>query len=1265
MQCKLKGQDQALTEQQLRKEVNDALTFRPSLSEYVIATTASDDQKLQGIARRITAELARTAHPMRVDVWGWETLQERINEHPDARRAFDPSYSPYISDLSAELRADSQNRRSAEAKQYDLLVGIQAQLAALAPVDADATTAVRLAVEAGLDARIDDLRDIGNDGQPRIALDRLVLLLDSVRGTASGRILFRITANIAICHLNLGDEEEAARLLIEAYQHAPDEPKAVANRMLADLLRGDWAAALALGRQAIERDPANEAVAGYLVQAAGRNPGNADPIDLVPEALRSAASVMVARGHALWRPGSTDRWRQVARAAVAAHPDDEGAQHLAALADLDEVLSSEDFQSRRVLYPEEREQIERAATVLHRQWGMARTRNAPPRPEHLTLCGNLAAATFMLGRGEEALEIIRQGLALAPDDEDLLVRAAAIAIEGADVAYARSLLPRLPDTPEGVILRFRLHLGTNEWPELRALLADRLGDIPSAEQTLARTVARLAALALSDATVAAPDLRAVAQDVVDDARAGVVVALFAQRQGLPEVADAAFAAAVEAARRDGHVASRLTVAHLAEDRDDWPVVADLLLGHVDESRDHPELRLLSRALVNDRPIRERSLTFFERLPAEVRDLPSYLFGLGLMHLHRGALPEAEASLRQAIAAAPRVAAHHLALFQALRGLRRLHDARDHLDGLDLASLEGPPSDRIQLAHALRMAGLGLKAISYGYDVLRSAPNDPEVAMRYVGLILVPDDGSIPMPDAVGPDTWFSIDDGAGTTLSYLIEGLEDRPGEELLSPSHPTARAAMGRRPGETFALPSSNRAWRIVEVKHKFLHAAHDVMESFEEDFPDASGFRRVSLADGDVAPALEEVRRTSEALRQWADFYINDRVPLCMVAGRMGRDTIGFADYVRSLGRDIRTCAGDLPEREGALRLIAERRASGAVLDAYTAWTAATMNALDVLSGVFGPLHIPRSALDEIVLMRDRLAPPGGDGPLLTMAWQDGRFVRQDFTVEEVRARQAFVDDQIAKIEAACKVVPSVAPDEPTDFAKAITDIFGGAVLDAANLAARGHVLVSEDLAYRATAEEATGARGVWLQAVLMAALAARIIDAGRYNDLMVGLAARRHSHLAVEARSLLRAIEQDGANATDRSDALAGFIGTPDADVLSHVNVVREFLGRAWPGSGEASLPVVRSTGRLLEMLVRCGPGREAALLAAVRFATGDALRHYIDGWIRGHFLPFGAVEEAERRYQSAAQERAERRSQGAAPTESRPGRTSKKPNRRRRS
>ncbi|MFX9254310.1 hypothetical protein ABTO10_19070, partial [Acinetobacter baumannii] len=95
-------------------------------------------------------------------------------------------------------------------------------------------------------------------------LPLLERLLARVEHTASGRIVFRIKANIGSCLLALGDDENAARLLSAAYDHAPAEPKAIANKAFSLLLQGRWQEVLTFGKDALNADPTNEGVAGYL-----------------------------------------------------------------------------------------------------------------------------------------------------------------------------------------------------------------------------------------------------------------------------------------------------------------------------------------------------------------------------------------------------------------------------------------------------------------------------------------------------------------------------------------------------------------------------------------------------------------------------------------------------------------------------------------------------------------------------------------------------------------------------------------------------------------------------------------------------------------------------------------------------------------------------------------------------------------------------------------------------------------------------------------
>jgi tetratricopeptide (TPR) repeat protein len=797
-----------------------------------------------------------------------------------------------------------------------------------------------------------------------------------------------------------------------------------------------------------------------------------------------------------------------------------------------------------------------------------------------------------------------------------------IAIESGDDRLVQEFLPQLPDGPEATLFRLQDYLARQAWPEILDLLAKHSDLVPETERPLAQAAGRLAALVVARQPVGESDLEPVVQFAATDARASVLVAGFAGDRGLEQASEAAFQAALAALKEDGHIANRLMVAHLAEGRGKPRIVADLLLGHVDETHDSRHLRSLARALVNNVPIREGAVDFFARLPDSLRNHPIYVYGEGLLHFNRGALPEAEDCLRRAIVVSPNLIDRRLAMFAVLNRKGQGDSVKAALDGLDLNTAKGKPDEKMHVAQLLRHAGEGTKGMAYGYETLRAARNDPDASLRYLGLVLLlPEgDGSIPVVDAVSVDTWVALAGEGGTITSFVIEGTDDRASDGVVSPTHPLAAAALGRHVGDEFTVPAAFgnvRTWRVVEVKHKYLHAAHEVLATFEQRFPDSRGFYTVHMRDDDIAPVLEQVRRASEWHRSLVDLYVEQDLPLNMVASRSEQDTIGFAEYVRLHGFTIQACVGVEQERLEADELISQRRAGGAVLDTYAAWTAASMDALDVVEGVFGSLQVARSTIDELQMLRDSFRLPPDGASLLTVAWRNGQFFREEHTAQQVQASRTRVEEQISKIKRHCEIVPSAAPNNPSELAIALTETFHETVLDAGIIAARGRLLVSEDRHYRRFVDVAVDAKGVWLHAVFMFARQARLIDQARYAGLVSQLAVRRHSHVAITAQDMLDELHLNDDAEGWRINALAEFIGTKNADLASHLYVVQGFLGSAW-AKGEPPLPVARVTGAILRNLLRHRINDWAWILKTLLASSRGPLRGYIIKWMRGHMI-----------------------------------------------
>ena len=104
IQCKLKGPKEKLTEKEVRDEVRKALKYKPALSEYFIITSAPNDTALDQLAQALSRQQKAKGRKIRIEVWGWGVLEERINEDLDAKNAFDPGWSPAVGATQTALK---------------------------------------------------------------------------------------------------------------------------------------------------------------------------------------------------------------------------------------------------------------------------------------------------------------------------------------------------------------------------------------------------------------------------------------------------------------------------------------------------------------------------------------------------------------------------------------------------------------------------------------------------------------------------------------------------------------------------------------------------------------------------------------------------------------------------------------------------------------------------------------------------------------------------------------------------------------------------------------------------------------------------------------------------------------------------------------------------------------------------------------------------------------------------------------------------------
>ena len=1228
IQCKLKSDGRYLDQAEVRKEVKKALTFQPPLSEFIIATTAPTDAHLDQLARElsISASEGRDKN-IKISVFGWNDLEREINRFPEARKAFDPSHTPYseLNEDKIDLSSGSivAGVSTALAPEFDSL---RLELQRIKTINAATRSP---SVDSEQEQQINDCVEL-MASDPSGAMGMLRNLENRLSGETNPRIRFRVAANIAACQLELGDVDVAAQGFIDAWELAPEEPKAIGNKAYGLLLKEDFSALKEFARLHIHQNTDNAGLAACYVHSLMEDEKVIDPLVELPEAVIHTPEV--AEAHIRWtmRRGEKGAWWQLAICAHLEHPDNEPLVELYASALLDRVLGGEPLQVGRFLDEAEQADAATARRILTRKWQEMLARDCQARPDQATVPLNLIVVLQLLEESQLAVEVGNEAVGQFPDDPTIREYAALMLAQEGASDQALELVSDLEPNRRNVGLRFTLACSSEDWSTVRSLVDNHLEAFPETEQEFINAIRDRAHVELAPAKERRPLLEKAYDQFQGNARAMIALSQCARIHGYIDLATACFVAGLTAFEaKSNEFISRLEIAQEAISRREPGIAADILVDQIPLDRDSAELRLLGQALVNDYPIRDRAVRFFENLTPTVRNLPAFLTLLGVLHFNRGVPKEAIGPFAGAFE-------HEPSISTLMRLIRAQFSAEERdavrallkLEGVD--ALPGSPLDRIEYCHVLLDFAEGIRAIELAYRALVDGVNQAEVVGKFIGLILKP---SPYRPDhslsVIAPNTWVRLKSSTGDSFEALLGEPESRRWGNKADLDNSFVAQILGFSTGDTIEqinpLTGLVEEWTVGEVKPNWLQAFHHLIGDFNQTFPDAPRFARVPLSEDNIQPVLDQVRRYSANVRRMADLYLVDGLPMAFIAGNEPGAQFGFAHYLISIEEDVRVCRGTHEERSSALTLIKDNNRRGAVLDAFTALHGATLGILPVLTERLGPLAIPSSEFQRLTGMSAEQEALIGE-ETMTLAYQDGQYVRHVVSPDEHVTNLSQLKTKIEAIEDACIIEPTVIPDNLSEFGEALVGLPFGDAVASGILAHENRLLLSEDMMIRQLSINAFGTKGVWLQVVLMSAVEAGTLGQDSYADSIVHLAAHRHGYVTMGAIDLFSIFQRDNTDRLERLEILYNYLGNRNADLKSHMDVSAQFLNNIWDNGSWHELKLMKATHMLFRALFCRFRGSEWTLWAASLYIRLHHLpRRCLKHWCQGHFLPYQEVQE----------------------------------------
>lgn len=1229
IQCKKKKPTEKIKKAELRKEVEKAKKFTPALGRFIVVTTAQDDAVIDAEARQITQEHEQSGISFTVEVWGWETLERKINAHHKALEAFQADATPYSSLL---IKNTEYLVGSSDAHTEQLKLILQSVQGLQQPTVTDGTSAALELLDKTLHAQIDGYRDLLNQGKPLTALNFLESLKSTVWETVSDRIKFRIITNIgsAKLHISKEKEQEAIEHFFEAIQYQPEDKIALANVALAHLLKGEVSQAVEAAKEALAKNPENTEAASYLIQAHIKDANIDNPVTLISEAIRESSSVDIACIN-FYRMREDTRWVDIAKAAAKRHPDNEHIIRFAAEAELDVVLATKGFLTgQRANASVDMDALRQAASTLQKLWEKQYNSEIPYVDSSLP--HNLAQTYRALGDKVAAKNVTVQAIEKMPDACELINLRASFYLEDSQPEEALTLLKKNNTDPESILMSAEILLQGDPVASLEMLKDfDLMGGLEDHHIIMAgqlRVDSLLSHPRLSKeerSEGAAEQVKTLLQQFPNNPLVSLLRSQVLEALGDDAGARQALIEAKELLKEESVFFERFMLAKRFEELEEYANVADVLDGYVDAAHDSPALRTLFFALVNsDR--RGHGHALLQSIPDHVKNQPVFLRAAISLHFRRGDYTAAEDAINRLLLFTPNDLRTHLNRVDIWLRHRDDESLKKFLS-TPVEKLEGSPEEKMRLAHLLDRYDLYQRALVLGYKTHLENPRNPQVQLAYIGLLLRPgsSDKINLQRTVVGPDTAFSVRNSSGEIETFIIEETDGlRLADEAVAPAHPFAVAATGLKEGDRFSFKEEE--WFITSVKHKFLHLLHSRMDRFERHFPDHRGlqrfvFRTEEGEEESFEPMLRKIKEKHDSSEEILNRYVEFPLPLEVFAEYLGADVIEAWHGLTLTGKKFKVCNGTLPERDDAQKCIEKNGRSGCVVDALTLHIIRAIGMEEAVATVCGPISMTESSIDTFRLRREQVQSHGGK-PFMTVFWKDGHYFREETTSEQLEQALAKIDSELDWLDQNVIIIPAESKESISDDAQRLRDALSYSFLDPI-LAAQGaaKLLLCEDQSYRQFGRVEFKIGVSWLQPVLMVALDQGVISREKYCEAICNLFYAGHDFTSIDIHVLSHALTKGDEVFEKISKALFG----ENAEINSHLKVMVAYLHTIWSGDWP-SLDEQKATSTLLRRLFFGewtqnveGLSIQDLSLLIPRLFKNSRFTNYFAGWLKGHFLP----------------------------------------------
>ena len=991
----------------------------------------------------------------------------------------------------------------------------------------------------------------------------------------------------------LNKEEEAAMLVIEAFQYNPEDERSLANRALAHASLGEAKEAEKYAKKALEKNPVNTHAYATLVEISTDEETLDGVIAKVPEYLREKPQIAYAISKIAKHRENLEEARKWRETVVASDHENAPYFKAALAAILIEQVTDDDFAvSTNQLSNSQTEQLEKAIEILTEAWNSVA--DTELRTVRIGWVINRSMAQRLLCNSKEAIKDLNTALLVMEKPDPILLKNRAILAfeqgeEENSIEFAEKILSA-PETPEAPILLASILFVYERYNEAITILNDFLMANPSSELQ-------------EDAN------RLLVQIYIADKRfeeAQQISTIMLESSPI-SVLNLVNAARVSSATEESEEAlSQLKKAYdLVQNSDVFQEIFELAnelgkheqfkeaatlyekLADTNHNSQWTQLLLYSyyrageaaKALEICQELREK------RGPLENTSKIEYE-----IYKEIGNLNQAQMLGEAYLNTFPDDVDMQIDLANIHYRLNNIEEFNRLLErSFDLKELSLPAC--FELAQWHRIGSKPESALDIMYETRRTHHNNPDAYLKYIGLFLqvTKQLDELLNPTQAQPNTAVCIDT-SGQANWYIIEERDDADiTRKERDVKDPLAQRLLWKTVNDEVYLgqnPLGAEIGKITAIESKYVYAYKESLNRFFELFPGDPGLWSVRLdeSSGDSTEGSHETddlskfqpifdltdKQYEESLRI-EEVYKKMLPPIGVLASWMGSNVLGaWETLISNPDLGLRCNVGDFEEKRQALALLEDSQ-SKLVVDIISLMTLHYLEATDTIVKAFGRLGIAQSTIDLLLTIINEQKGMWSEREAISPWKEGGQYIKYVIKPEDVKRNIERLENLVKWIRENCEVIPCTAALQMNLLRKRELDsVFQSDFIDTMLISSQpGCLLLSDDERLRFYAKTSFNSDagidvcidGVWTQVVLEHCISRNFLDRTEYNKMVIKLICLNYNHTDFDAEVLIEAARQSDWNPSEPYNSLVQALGSQEVNLPSALDVAADFLFELW--------------------------------------------------------------------------------------------------------